>query len=94
MDDKLIVALVGLIGVVVGVVVRDVVMALFLTRKKRDEEIDDRAELRLRSHRELVRHYADPLLQAVRSLRSRLDNKWKPGQLPSHYWPKKQFRRV
>ena len=73
MDEKLIGALIGLAGIGVGLVVRDVVMALVLTNKKRAQEIDDRAESRAHLHRELVRHYADPLLQAVRSLRSRLD---------------------
>ncbi len=73
MDDKLIAALVGLAGIAIGLVGRDVVMALVLTRKKRVQELDDRTESRAYSHRELVRRYADPLLQAVRSLRSRLD---------------------
>jgi hypothetical protein len=73
MDDKLTVALIGVVGIAIGVVVRDVVMSLVLMRKKRVEEIDDRTESRARSHRELVRHYADPLFQTVQSLRSRLD---------------------
>jgi len=73
MDDKLIGALIAVGGVLVGIIVRGVVMPLVLTRKKRVEEVGDRTESLARSRRELVRHYADPLLQAVRSLRSRLD---------------------
>jgi hypothetical protein len=80
MDEKLLNAVIGLAGIVVGLFVRDVVMALILARKKRVQEIDDRREARARSNREVVRQYADPLLQAVRHLRTRLDEIIAGGQ--------------
>ena len=39
MDDKLIAALIGLAGIAIGLVVRDVVMALVLTRKKESRNL-------------------------------------------------------
>ena len=73
MDDKILAALIALAGIAVGLIGRDVIMALVLARKKRAQEIHDKFKSRGQSHRELVRHYSDPLFEAVRSLRARLD---------------------
>jgi hypothetical protein len=73
METQLVVALVGFVGVVIGLLGRDVFMALFLARQRRIEELQDRSEERVIVNRDLVRIYSDPLLEAVKSLRFRLD---------------------
>jgi hypothetical protein len=65
--------LIALGGVLVGIFGRDVLMALFLARRRRQEEVQDKAASDARAHRELVRLYADPLREAAASLRFRLD---------------------
>lgn len=69
---SLVTALIGLAGVVLGLVARDVVMALYLARRKRADEVADRNKVEVKAHRDLVRLYADPLRDAVTSLRFRL----------------------
>lgn len=66
-------ALFTLVGVLASIVVRDIVMAIYLARKKRVDELADRKVADLRAHHDLVRLYADPLKEAVKSLRFRLD---------------------
>ena len=77
------IAFIGLAGVVIGVLLRDVVMQLYLFRKRRESELEDqfrkrRDELDARYRNELiqaqdvVRLYSDPLLQSCRSLNFRL----------------------
>jgi hypothetical protein len=65
-------ALIALGGVLLGVIVRDVWVTPHLARKKRAEEVVDRKEAEARKHHDRVRAYADPLADAVSSLRSRL----------------------
>lgn len=72
MDPKIIASLITLAGVVVGLLCRDVIMALFISRQKRTEQIEDRAELRAHERHDVVRLYADPLNKAASSLRIRL----------------------
>ena len=77
------IAFIGLAGVVLGVLLRDVVMQLYLFRKRRESELEDqfrkrRDELEAKYRNELihaqdvVRLYSDPLLQSCRSLNFRL----------------------
>jgi len=66
-------ALIALTGVLFGLVARDIVMAIYLARKKRADEIADKKVADLKIYRDLVRLYSDPLREAVRSLRFRLD---------------------
>ncbi len=65
-------ALVGLGGTLVALIVRDVWITPYLARKKRSEEVLDRKEADARKHHDLVRLYADPLTDAVVSLKFRL----------------------
>lgn len=86
MSDQVISALIGLGGVVVGLFGRDVVMALLVARQKREQELSDRNEARNRAERDVFRIYADPLFEAARSLRFRLDeiiNQGRAGYLLS-----------
>lgn len=65
-------ALIALLGVIVGLIARDVIMAVYLARRKRAEDLADRREIECRDHQDLVRLYADPLREAVSSLKFRL----------------------
>ncbi|MDB5576651.1 MAG: hypothetical protein JWR80_1827, partial [Bradyrhizobium sp.] len=65
-------ALLALLGVVVGLVARDIVMAIYLARRKRADEIADKKEAEGKTHQDLVRLYSDPLKDAVTSLKYRL----------------------
>lgn len=73
LQPPIVAALIALVGVLVGLFVREVVLGLYLNRKARAEALADRQADRTRAHRDLVRLYADPLLDAARSLRFRLD---------------------
>jgi hypothetical protein len=73
LDAPIVAALIALFGVAVGLVGRDIVMALVIARQKRSHEIEDKQEARASTRRGLVTAYSDPLFDAVRSLRSRLD---------------------
>ncbi len=72
LTPPVIAAFVSLIGIIAGFVGRDVIMALVLARKKRADDIADRKEVAGKVHRDLVRLYADPLKEAVTSLKYRL----------------------
>jgi hypothetical protein len=83
MDTQLKIAFVGLAGVVLGFILRDVVMPLYIFRKRRESELEDqfrkrRDDLEAQYRNELidahdvVRLYSDPLLQSCRSLNFRL----------------------
>ena len=65
-------ALIALGGVVIGLVGRDVVMALLLARQRRSQEIKDKTETHARARHDIVRLYADPLCEATKSLGFRL----------------------
>ncbi|MFG1416967.1 hypothetical protein V5F38_04010 [Xanthobacter sp. V0B-10] len=65
-------AVIALAGVLIGLVVRDIVMAIHLTRKKRADELADKREADREARRDLVRLYADPLKDSVTSLKYRL----------------------
>jgi len=73
MNPTIVSAFIALAGVVIGFLGRDIGMQLILARQKRKQEIDDRNESRARANQELVRAYANPLLESTRSLRFRLD---------------------
>lgn len=72
MSPQVVAALLALAGVIVGLVARDVVMAIYLVRQKRAQELADRKEAEGKQHQDLVRLYSDPLKDAVTSLRHRL----------------------
>jgi|SRR5882724_344475 len=73
MADPVTAALIALGGVLVGLIGRDVVMALVLARRTRQDKVKDVSESRARARHDLVRLYADPLREAAKSLRFRLD---------------------
>ena len=83
MDIQIKVAFVGLSGVILGLLLRDVVMQLYVFRKRRESELEDQfrkrtdeLDARYRSEiiraQDVVRLYSDPLLQSCRSLNFRL----------------------
>lgn len=72
LSPQVVAAFVALAGVIVGLFARDIFMAAYLARKKRADEIADRKEAAGKVHRDLVRLYADPLKDAVTSLKFRL----------------------
>jgi hypothetical protein len=69
---QIIAALLALAGVLVGLVIRDVVMAIILAREKRANDLADKKDTEGRQHRDLVRLYSDPLKEAATSLKYRL----------------------
>lgn len=72
LSPQVVAALIALGGVILGLIARDIFMAAHLVRKKRADEIADRKEAAGKVHRDLVRLYADPLKEAVTSLKYRL----------------------
>src|SRR4051794_10575585 len=72
-QPQIIAALVALAGGILGPVVRDVILGPYQTRKGRGDALADKQVDLARAHRDLVRLYADPLWEAARSLRFRLD---------------------
>lgn len=83
MNAALAAAIVGFIGVVLGLVIRDGVLQLYFLRRKRQTELEDRLKRReeeletlyrseLIKTRDVVRLYADPLLESSKSLNYRL----------------------
>lgn len=66
------VAIIALVGVLIGLVARDIVMAIYLVRKKRADELADKREADREARSDLVRLYADPLKDSVTSLKYRL----------------------
>lgn len=73
MNPQIVGALLSLGGVLVGLFVRDIVMARHLARQKREHERQDRAREAADARLSDVRKYADPLYEAARSLGFRLD---------------------
>lgn len=65
-------SLLTLAGVIIGLLARDIVMAIYLVRQKRVQELADRKEAESKYHQDLVRLYSDPLKDAVTSFRYRL----------------------
>jgi hypothetical protein len=65
-------ALIALAGVLIGLVARDIVMALVLANRKREDERRERTESREFARHDAVRIYGDPLHEAVKALRFRL----------------------
>lgn len=80
MDEKLVSGLIGFAGIVVGLIGRDFVMAPLLARWKRAEEVQDKKAEEESERHELVRIYSDPLLIAVRDLKTRLQEITTAGQ--------------
>ena len=66
-------ALIGLMGVLVGLAIRDVIMPAILAFTKRRDQLADRQADKSQIRHDLVRAYADPLLDAVKALFYRLD---------------------
>jgi hypothetical protein len=79
-EAPVIAALVALGGVLVGMFGRDIIMPTLLARQKRAQDIRDRDDERARARQEVTRRFADPLLEAVRSLRYRLEEVITQGQ--------------
>lgn len=73
LSPQVVAALLALAGVVVGLVARDVVMAMYLAGKKRAEDLADKKQAAGKAHHDLVRLYSDPLKDAVSSLKYRLE---------------------
>jgi hypothetical protein len=73
LSPAVVAASLALTGVLVGLVARDIVMAIYLARKKRADELADKKVADHKAHRDLVRLYSDPLREAVRSLKFRLE---------------------
>jgi hypothetical protein len=71
MDATTKTALIGLGGVVLGLVVRDVVVQLYVFRKKRKDDIENLYHNELIKNRDVARLYADPLLQSCKGLNFR-----------------------
>lgn len=71
-SPQVVAALFALAGVIVGLIARDIVMAIYLVRQKRTQELADRKKAADKQHQDLVRLYSDPLKDAVTSLRHRL----------------------
>ncbi|WP_269583141.1 hypothetical protein [Roseibium sp. Sym1] len=71
-SPRVVSTLLALSGVIVGLVARDVVMAIYLARRKRFEELADKKNSAREAHLDLVRLYSDPLKDAVTSLKYRL----------------------
>lgn len=71
-SPQVLAAFLPLVGVIVGLVARDIVMAIHLLRQKRAQELEDRKNAENKQHQDLVRLYSDPLKDAVTSLRYRL----------------------
>lgn len=82
LSPQVVAALIALGGVILGMIARDIFMAAFLARQKRMAEIADRREAAGKVHRDLVRLYADPLKEAVTSLRFRLVEMVEEQQAP------------
>jgi hypothetical protein len=83
MDAAVKAALIGFGGLILGLVLRDALLPLYFFRKRRETELedqhrekDDALRSRYRSEliqtRDVVRLYADPLLQSCKSLNYRL----------------------
>jgi hypothetical protein len=72
LSPQVVAALLALAGVIVGLLARDIVMAIYLSRRKRADELADEKAAAGRAHRDLVRLYADPLKAAATSLKHRL----------------------
>lgn len=71
-SPQVVAAAIALVGVLIGLAARDIVMALYLARKKRADELADKREAVREAHQDLVRLYANPLKDSVTSLRYRL----------------------
>ena len=65
-------ALIALLGVIVCLIIRDLIMAIYLASRKRADEVADRKDATGKAHNDLVRLYSDPLKDAVTSLKYRL----------------------
>lgn len=61
MDEKIIAALIGLVGVLLGLFIRDIYLQLHLFNVKRKQELEDLHEQRGRENRDLAWQYAEPL---------------------------------
>jgi uncharacterized membrane-anchored protein YhcB (DUF1043 family) len=83
MDERLTTAIMGLVGLILGLIIRDWVLQLHFFRKKREAELEDQFKQRqveleriyraeLIGARDVVRLYADPLLRSAKSLNYRL----------------------
>ena len=66
MDASSTAAFVGFSDVVVGLIGREVIMALLLARQKRDQELAHGSAAQKEAKPKLTKMYADPLLEATR----------------------------
>ncbi len=82
MSPQVVATLLALVGVIVGLVAPDIVMAIYLVRQKRAHELADRKESEGKQHHDLVRLYSDPLKDAATSLRHRLKEIVEQKQAP------------
>ena len=73
MDPNVTAAIITFGSVVFAFIGRDVIMSRYHAYRHRQHEIRDRVESKSQSRRELVKRYADPLLEATRSLKFRLN---------------------
>lgn len=73
MQSQIVPAVIALVGVLAGVLVRDVVMTLVAVRRKRTDELADRGRDETKARIDLIRRYSLPVRAAAESLRIRLD---------------------
>lgn len=73
METPIVTALIAFGGVITGLFGRDIVMALYFARKKREETIAEQARQEARTRLDSVTSYSDPLYEAGRALWFRLD---------------------
>ncbi|WPZ34524.1 hypothetical protein T8K17_25285 [Thalassobaculum sp. OXR-137] len=72
MEPQVVGAFISLGSVIIGLVIRDIVMALHLSKQKRETDAQEKADEHARQRHDLVKLYADPLRESVISLRNRL----------------------
>jgi hypothetical protein len=73
LDPTIAAALIGLGGGALALIIRDIIMALLMARKARSEAVLDRSREAAKARLGDVRTYADPLLEATKALKYRLN---------------------
>lgn len=68
MDDRVLAALIGAGGILVGLLVRDVYLQLYLFHRKRQQELLDKQSEEGRANRDSTWQYSAPLFRTVESL--------------------------
>lgn len=72
LQPQVVAALIGFVGILVGLAGRDVIMAMHLANQHRKLELSDRKRSEGHERRDIFRVYADPLRRALSKLEYRL----------------------